>query len=81
MFVIAARALRAAGVEAIPIRGPLVFKDANQLSGFAVSEVLQLNEANLIDGNGSRKLLPKANTTRAEAAIIVNRLMEFQFHP
>lgn len=79
MFVIAARALRAAGTELTAVRGYEGLQDIAQLSNYARSDVLRLVEAGLVAGNGNGRLLPQDGATRAEAAVFLQRVLDYLF--
>ncbi|SFT14168.1 S-layer homology domain-containing protein [Paenibacillus sp. BC26] len=76
MLVMAARALKAAGIETVATRKPLTFTDAAQIAAYAAADVRKLNEAGFVDGDDLGRLAPKARTSRAEAAVIVYRLLK-----
>lgn len=80
-FVMAARALRAAGIEAGAVREPLPFADSDHISAYAADDIKLLSAAGLIDGRGEDRLQPQGAITRAEAAKVIAMLMELPFHP
>jgi len=51
------------------------FKDASNVSSWAKSGVLDTIRANIITGRGNGQLAPKAQVTRAEAAMIIRQLL------
>jgi len=53
-----------------------VFKDVSQISDYAVSSVASLYGEKIITGKESNVLAPKAYTTRAEAAVLLNRIAD-----
>ncbi|WP_227793305.1 DUF4855 domain-containing protein [Paenibacillus guangzhouensis] len=76
MMVMAARALAVA--QAKELQGDLTalkaFKDAGQVAGYAASGIAGMIEQGLIQGNNG-SLNPTGNTTRAETAVFLNRLL------
>jgi len=55
----------------------LSFTDSADIADYAVSGVAFMQEKQLIRGNGDGRFSPKENSTRAQAAVIINRLLEF----
>ncbi len=81
MFVMAARALKAAEgwkVETIPTSVLDSFTDRNRISGYAAEDIATLTAAGLIKGDARQQLLPAAPSTRAEAAMLIYRILEQQ---
>nr|WP_246427558.1 S-layer homology domain-containing protein [Paenibacillus phyllosphaerae] len=54
--------------------GKPAFSDADEISAWAVEAVNQAWSKGLIEGNG-QQLYPKKSVTRAEAAVMINRLL------
>ncbi|MFD2328055.1 endo-1,4-beta-xylanase [Cohnella sp. GCM10020058] len=73
MMVLAARAAKAAG-KALPTGGtPDAFSDEASVASYARDSVEALVNAGIVQGSNG-KLAPKSSLTRAEAAIILQRL-------
>lgn len=78
MFVMAARALRAAGVWESGITASLetaAFKDQSRISGYAANDIAALLAAGMIKGDSRQQLNPAAQTTRSEAAMLIFRML------
>ncbi|WHY17220.1 bacterial Ig-like domain-containing protein [Paenibacillus sp. G2S3] len=78
MFVMVARALKAAGkLSSTPSSStPLVdFTDHNQIAQYAVNDVAVLVAAGLIKGEAQQQLMPTTHSTRAEAAMLIYRIL------
>ena len=54
-----------------------VFSDADEISAWAKNSVSVFAGLGILIGDGSGKFLPKQNTTRAQAAVIFQKLMLF----
>lgn len=52
------------------------FDDKSEISSYAVSSVAKMVNANIVSGTGS-SVEPKANTTRAQAAVIINNIYNY----
>ena len=75
-MVIAARAMEKAGIE-LPEADESVltdFADAKDISGYAKDAVIALVGNAIVNGSGGR-INPKASATRAEAAVIIHRIL------
>ncbi|MGO4348931.1 endo-1,4-beta-xylanase [Paenibacillus sp. MCAF9] len=73
MMVIAARAAKAAG-KALPTGGTLdAFSDEASVASYAKDSVAALVNAGIVQGS-SGKLAPNSSLTRAEAAVILQRI-------
>jgi len=53
----------------------LTFADTQSISKWAISDVTLAVHAGLIKGNSQHKLIPQSKATRAEAAVIIKRLL------
>ncbi|MBR5272345.1 MAG: S-layer homology domain-containing protein, partial [Clostridia bacterium] len=73
MMVIIYRALNVAGVEINKTQSP-TFSDMNSVASYAKDAVEALTGAGLIAGSNG-KINPKANTTRAEVAVVLDRIL------
>lgn len=69
------RALLKAGVEIENIP-EILFADDSDISGYAKEAVYKLKSAGIINGTGDNLFMPKAHTTRAEAAKILAALVD-----
>ncbi|WP_249900642.1 glycosyl hydrolase 53 family protein [Paenibacillus sp. PK3_47] len=54
------------------------FTDRNTISGYASEAVRQLASEGIINGMGNGSFAPKKHATRAEAAVIINRLLNME---
>ncbi len=52
------------------------FKDGDSASGYARSSIAECIKAGIISGKGSAGVAPKDNITRAEAAVMVRKLLQ-----
>ncbi|NOU80562.1 exopolygalacturonate lyase [Paenibacillus sp. LMG 31459] len=78
MFVMAARALKAAEVwnpGTIPASGLNGFTDRHLITIDAADDIAALAAAGLIKGDGRQQLNPTAYSTRAEAAMLIYRIL------
>lgn len=78
MFVMAARALEAAEgwkQGAITASGLDSFTDHDQIAGYAADDIAALAAAGLIKGDARQQLKPTAYSTRAEAAVLIYRIL------
>lgn len=62
-------------VEAGTAESELAFGDAGDVSGYAVNAVAYFAENGIINGLGDGNFGPKKNASRAEAAVMLHRLM------
>lgn len=69
--------VRALKLEA-PETGNLQFKDANQVSVWAKGPIAKAVELGIMTGGTNNTFRPKANTTKAEAAVIIYRILSDQ---
>lgn len=51
------------------------YKDASTVSGYFKTEVASMISAQIVNGRDSTHIEPKANITRAEATVIIYRLL------
>jgi hypothetical protein len=75
MAVMALRMMKAAGIQAEKKLEAVHYSDYAQISGYAAEAVNIMTEAGFIQGQGLGRFAPKAQTTRAEAAVVVARMM------
>jgi hypothetical protein len=78
MFVMAARALKAAeGWTSDTITASVLddFTDHSQISAYAADDIAALAAAGLIKGDALQQLKPTAHSTRAEAAMLIYRIL------
>lgn len=76
MAVMMSRALKAAGKTA-PTGAPVVFADEEQIPAWAAEAVDAGAAAGLVEGTTGNRFAPSAQATRAEAAVILKRLLKF----
>ncbi len=55
-------------------KGEITFRDASEVSGYALPAVSAMAKAGVVVGNEAGYFMPLANTTRAEAAVIFHRV-------
>jgi len=80
MAVMVSRAISAAGekVEVSSSNAALsVFKDQASISSWAKSAVSQAVEAQIITGVTDKTFVPAANASRAQATVMLKRLLQF----
>ncbi|KAI7259044.1 hypothetical protein KC345_g10411, partial [Hortaea werneckii] len=80
MAVMAARALKlllanAAANESGPASAPITFKDAGSISEWAKDAVVTLTASGIMNGQSAGSFAPGSDTSRAEAAVILTRLL------
>lgn len=75
MAVMSVRILKAAGIELPKTRAAVVFHDASQIAGFAVSDITTMSEAGWMEGQDLGNFAPKAQATRAETAVLIARMI------
>lgn len=75
------RAARAAGADILLSRTQsdylVPYRDYNSLSTWARGDMARAIEAKIISGTSVNQLGPKNNATRAEAAVMIKRLLEY----
>lgn len=76
LMVICARGLHVAMKMGSAAADLSAFSDNAQVSDYAQSAVAEMIEAGIIKGNADGTLNPLGNTTRAEAAVIMQRIAE-----
>jgi hypothetical protein len=75
MAVLVIRILKAGGIELQPTQSGTNFQDGAQIADYAVDAVRSLNEAGVIQGQDSGRFAPKSPTSRAEAAVLITRIL------
>ncbi|MBR5152943.1 MAG: S-layer homology domain-containing protein [Clostridia bacterium] len=75
-FVMLTRAVNKAGYSIKKERNYMEFRDNAQIDDYAMEAVTQLYSAGIVNGDDKRELHPKENLTRAEAAKIINGIMQ-----
>ncbi|MBT2661732.1 S8 family serine peptidase [Bacillus sp. ISL-45] len=58
------------------VKAPASFKDSNKVSSFAKDYVAQAAALKLVNGYADQTFAPKADTTRAQSAVILYRLLD-----
>ena len=74
--VIIFRYAMARGMNAVTMEENLHFKDAGEISAYAISAMNWAVGAGLINGKSAGTIAPKDNATRAETAAIMHRFIE-----
>lgn len=78
LLVICARGMRAAAEMAEGNADVLAdFSDKDAISDYAVADMAAMVRENIIRGNADGTINPKGNATRAEAAVIMARIMKW----
>ncbi len=77
MAVMLLRALKYKGIVPKPEKAAFVFSDFDEMPQYATESISVLAEANLMNGVGNNCFAPAANTTRAEAAVATQRIIEY----
>ena len=75
MFTILKRVFSVLGQAAEITREMNEFSDNNDISDYAISSITELYQAGIINGMPDNMLMPKANATRAEAAVLIYKAM------
>lgn len=75
MAVMTARALKVLDANIAEGQTVVTFKDAASISAWAKEAVEQLNASGIMKGKGTNSFVPATNTSRAEAAVILSRLL------
>ncbi len=81
MAVMAYRFATFGGVHLASEREPVVFADDEAIAAYARAPVAAMQQANIIHGMGDGTFAPDANTTRAQAAVILDRLLQSKAAP
>jgi len=70
--------MRAAGYDEQAAAGkPLVYRDADRIGDWAYPAVAAATELGLVQGVGDNRFAPQGVTTRAEAVVMILRLMDY----
>ncbi|MFC4776940.1 sugar-binding protein [Paenibacillus sp. GCM10023252] len=75
MAAMTARVLKAAGVVISKNRTAVPFTDEADISDYAFDAVQLMNEAGWFNGRNNGQFAPKSHATRAEAAVLLARVM------
>lgn len=73
MAVMVCRAMAKRGKE-LP-QGEVTFTDSGEISAYAVEAVGQMQQAGILSGNGDGSFMPLVGTSRAQAAKVIDSLM------
>lgn len=76
MAVMAARALKLMQTDAPAAQGNAAFKDGDRISAWAQDAVAALVAGGIMNGRSADHFAPDQNTSRAEAAVILVRLLQ-----
>lgn len=77
MAVMLNRALKAAGKTAPSGAGTAAFADQGQIPSWAADAVAVSSAAGLVEGVSGNRFAPSAQATRAEAAVMLKRLLQY----
>ncbi len=78
MFVMTLRALKADGAwtpATVPAAAISSFIDYSRISGYAADDIAAMAAAGFIKGDGNQQMNPAAPSTRAEAAVLIYRIL------
>lgn len=75
MVTVAYRAVRRAGLKLPDIQYPTYFDDMHQIKYYAVEPINEFQKANIISGVGNNKFEPAGETNRADAALLLYKLL------
>jgi hypothetical protein len=75
MAVILARTLKTLGVSPKTQKTYVAFKDDAAISSYAKEAVQQLYEMGIVNGTSDGSFNPKAPATRAQTAVLVDRIL------
>ncbi|CAH1221754.1 hypothetical protein PAECIP111892_05037 [Paenibacillus auburnensis] len=78
MAVMIYKAAQAAKLTLNSSQSSVSFTDLSVISGYALEAVTLLTEGGLISGMGDGTFAPQNNATRAQAAVIINRLLNIE---
>lgn len=70
------RAAQATYKNILPTAKNVAFSDSESISDYAYAAVYELARAGVINGKGEDLFMPKANATRAEATVMLHRLLQ-----
>ncbi|MGE4283809.1 MAG: S-layer homology domain-containing protein [Clostridia bacterium] len=65
-----------AGINLAPSIDKVIFEDMDDISDWALKDVMTCQQAGLIQGTGNNRFNPKASATRAEVATMLMRFVE-----
>ena len=75
MAVMIYRAMLANGYN--PTSSSLEFSDKDSVSGYALEAVAELSKIGVISGRGDNMFAPQKTATRAEAAVVIERALQY----
>ncbi|MFD2701125.1 sugar-binding protein [Paenibacillus shunpengii] len=75
MIVMAANTVKASGTKLNSIKEKVVFSDHSEISNYAADAVYDLQQAGILNGLNNGKFSPNRTATRAESAVIIQRLL------
>lgn len=75
MAVMLYRVLTSEGIELVAEDAVESFADSEEISEYAKDAVLLMQQANVINGMENGTFLPKKSSTRAEAAVMIYRIL------
>lgn len=78
MVTAAYRAARRAGLQLPDVKYPTHFDDMYRIKYYAVEPINELQKADIISGVGNNKFEPDGETKRADAALIVYKLLRLK---
>ena len=68
--------VQATGQQLPATQGPMLFVDKDQISGYARASVTACQRGGVISSRGDMRFAPKGTATRAEAAVILSKLLQ-----
>ncbi|MGG1517328.1 S-layer homology domain-containing protein [Paenibacillus oryzisoli] len=75
MVVMAVRIVKAPGIELSHTHPAVSFKDAAEIADYAATAVKTLSESGFLEGQGAGNFAPKSSASRAEAAVLIARML------
>lgn len=79
MAVMMYRAVKAVNVKLSNLTNVEAFADQAQIADYAVEAIQQMQQAGLVNGVGQGVFAPKGHATRAQAAVILERLFQMMY--
>ena len=64
------------GLDSVKTEG--LFVDQNAIAPYALNSVIMLKNISLVSGNDQQEFQPESNATRAEVAVLMNRVLNYK---
>lgn len=72
------RTINLCGIDAKPVKEKIEFTDREEISTYAYDSVERLQKADVINGMENGSFAPKAHATRAQAAVMIYKVLNLQ---